>query len=223
MNDEQRFILAAVSRVTGYPADGFQEELEEIIAAIDSEDALSGAIRGELTTALEQLRRLPLKELQETYVAAFDLKEATGLYLTAHELGDSRDRGSSLILLQHIMADAGFETADGELADYMPALYELVAAAPDNVHLRALQRRLAVAAQRIAEHLPKGHPYLPFFVIAIRHVFGVPTEEDVRKLEQSREKTDLADMPYPLLYGMDGMARSDAGMHAMSPCKGMEV
>lgn len=220
MNEEQRLTLAVVSRVAGYPDRTFHEEMSEMILTIQEEPVREETGR-RLVVALEELYSIPLRELQEIYVTTFDLKEDTGLYLTAHELGDSRDRGASLILLQHIISDAGYELKDGELADYMPALYELVAVAPENVHVKALQRRLAVATKRIADHFPLKHPFKPFFRILVSDVFGEPSLEDIQRLEHKREKADLKDMPYPILYGMDGMARTDTNLSGINMCKGM--
>ncbi|MEJ1715085.1 hypothetical protein SMA37_26085, partial [Escherichia coli] len=87
--------------------------LQTIHDEIQQED-----VKDRLLEALEPLYTLSLQALREAYVTTFDWTESTGLYLTAHELGDSRDRGAALILLQHIIADAGFELTDGELADY---------------------------------------------------------------------------------------------------------
>lgn len=208
MSEEQRLILAIVSRVVGYPEDTFFDEKDALLQMI-REEIQQEDVRERLLDALEPLYTLSLQALREAYVTTFDWTESTGLYLTAHELGDSRDRGAALILLQHIIADAGFELADGELADYMPALYELIAVAPDNVHLKAIQLRLSVASHRIAKNLPQDHPYAPTYKLIVSDVLGVPTAEDIQKLEQSREHTDIEDMPYPILYGMDGMAKTD--------------
>ncbi|OPA73332.1 nitrate reductase molybdenum cofactor assembly chaperone [Paenibacillus selenitireducens] len=219
MNEQQRKILAVASRVVGYPEDTFSSERQILLQAIH-EEVEQEELKHKLVQALEPLYALSLQELQEQYVQTFDWKEKTGLYLTAHELGDSRDRGAALILLQHIIADAGYEPAAGELADYIPALYELIAVAPDNVHLKALQRRLAVATNRIAGLLSEEHPYAPIFHMVLDDVLGKPSAEDIQKLDQSREQTDLEDMPYPILYGMDGMAKTDnAPLPHMKMCK----
>lgn len=82
---------------------------------------------------------VPPEELREIYVWTFDWKEKTRLYLTAHELGDSRERRAALILLQHIVRDAGFMMPSGELCDFIPLLYELLAVRSDHVHVRALE------------------------------------------------------------------------------------
>lgn len=224
MNEEQRTILAAVARMLGYPHHSLLDEREEIMRAID-EVAEALDVKQKLSLAFNPLCESSLMELQELYVTTFDMKEDTGLYLTAIELGDSRDRGAALILLQNIMEDAGFVPAYGELADYIPALYELIAASPNNVHVKALKRRLAVATKRIADFLPPEHPYKPSFSILVKEVFGEPSAEDIERLVREREPADLEDMPYPILYGMDGTAVTAAGssINRMNPCKGMEV
>ncbi|MNR19203.1 hypothetical protein D3C85_1359790 [compost metagenome] len=50
-------------------------------------------------------------------------------------------------------------------------------------------------------------------------MFGEPSAEDIQKLELAREQADLDDMPYPILYGMDGMAASDRPLMDMKMCK----
>jgi len=219
MNDKERFLLAVVSRVISYPEDSFQEDLDELIHTV-MEEEIKNPVNEKLLAALQTVQDKSLRELRELYVNTFDLADATSLYLTAHELGDSRGRGAALILLQHIISDAGFDVASGELADYLPALYELVAVAPDNVHLKALRRRLAVTTNRIASRLePTDNIYAPLFELLVDEVFGKPSAEDIQKLELSREEADLDDMPYPVLYGMDGMAATDQSLVNMRMCK----
>lgn len=204
--EAKRIGLAVAARLLGYPDDAFPEALKETVEVVtDVEDS---ALKHRLEAAIRPLEALPLRELREQYVWTFDWKEKTGLYLTAHELGDSRERGAALILLQHIIGDAGFAAAAGELADYMPLLYELLAMRPDHVHVRALELRLAVATKRVADHLPGDSPYRELFAYLMEDVFGEPSEEDIRRLEAKREQADLDELPYPILYGMDGTART---------------
>ncbi|MGP0585220.1 nitrate reductase molybdenum cofactor assembly chaperone [Paenibacillus timonensis] len=202
--EAKRIGLAVAAKLLGYPDDVYPEILRETAEAVSEVEDLT--LKSRLETVIQPLQSLPLRELREQYVWTFDWKEKTGLYLTAHELGDSRERGAALILLQHIIGDAGFVAAAGELADYMPLLYELLAMRPDHVHVRALDLRLAVATKRVADHLPEDSPYRELFVYLMEEVFGEPTEEDIRRLEAKREQADLDELPYPILYGMDGTA-----------------
>lgn len=204
--EAKRIGLAVAARLLGYPDDSYPEVLKETVDAVsDVEDC---ALKNRLEAAIRPLEALPLRELREQYVWTFDWKEKTGLYLTAHELGDSRERGAALILLQHIIGDAGFAASAGELADYMPLLYELLAIRPDHVHVRALELRLAVATKRVAGHLAEDSPYRELFAYLMEDVFGEPSEEDIRRLEAKREQADMDELPYPILYGMDGTART---------------
>ncbi|MUG87411.1 nitrate reductase molybdenum cofactor assembly chaperone [Paenibacillus timonensis] len=204
--EAKRIGLVVAAKLLGYPDDVYPEILRETAEAVSEVEDLT--LRSRLETVIRPLQSLPLRELREQYVWTFDWKEKTGLYLTAHELGDSRERGVALILLQHIIGDAGFVAAAGELADYMPLLYELLAMRPDHVHVRALDLRLAVATKRVADHLPEDSPYREVFAYLMEEVFGEPSEEDIRRLEAKREQADLDELPYPILYGMDGTART---------------
>ncbi len=215
--ESKSVMLAATARMLGYPDDQFTEMRSDMLDAIRSgiEDPI---LRERLERALESLYTIPLKELQELYVWTFDWKDKTGLYLTAHELGDSRERGAALILLQHIVQDAGFSLTNGELSDYIPMLFELLALRPDHVHVRALELRLAVACKRIRDNLDEDSPYGELFGILMTEVFEEPSEEDIRMLESKREVADLDELPYPILYGMDGTARSDTGLPTYKMC-----
>ncbi|MNF09722.1 hypothetical protein D3C80_2104600 [compost metagenome] len=67
--------------------------------------------------------------------------------------------------------------------------------------------------------MPTENIYAPFFELLVSEVFGEPSAEDIQKLELAREQADLDDMPYPILYGMDGMAASDRPLMDMKMCK----
>lgn len=208
MEDKQISLIFA-ARLLGYPEDDFPENARSMLEA--AREAGSPLLTERLQETSRPLLSCPLKELREQYVWAFDWKEKTGLYLTAHELGDSRERGAALILLQQIIKDAGFAPAAGELADYMPLLYELLAVRPDHVHVRALELRLAVATKRICEHLAEDNPYRELLRHLVADVFGEPSEEDVRRLTEKREQADQGELPYPILYGMDDSRPNGSG------------
>ena len=198
MDEQKKMILNIASRILSYPSETFLQELTEIREFIE-EDSLSPDTKGTVEKAIAPLWAMSLKDVSETYVAAFDLKKDLGLYLTAHELGDSPKRGAALIKLQKIINLAGFERVEGELADYMPMLFEFLAVAtfPDQ---ERLQRRLATATQRISNHLTEDHPYYGIFSVLMSFVFPKPTAEEIQKLEQEREEADLEPMPYPIMY-----------------------
>lgn len=199
MEEHKCALLAIVSRLLSYPENVMASEQVEIEACI-RENIHSKEMLDQLEKALKPLYALSLRELRETYVATFDLKSKCGLYLTAHELGDSNKRGAALIKLQKIVNEAGYERVEGELADYMPMLFEFLAVSPVDRHHERLQRRLGVAIQRILNHIPEENLYAPLFQILMQFVFPVPTKEEIEDLEKDREEADLEEMPYPIMY-----------------------
>jgi nitrate reductase delta subunit len=71
----------------------------------------------------------PARERQ--YVETFDLDRRTSLHLTYYLYGDTRKRGLALLRLKRLYAAAGLPLAADELPDYLPALLEFAALAPD--------------------------------------------------------------------------------------------
>ncbi|KYC61347.1 Respiratory nitrate reductase delta chain [Heyndrickxia coagulans] len=193
LNDCQKLMLLIASRMLAYPDKALFREKADILAAAKETDR-------QLEQAVQALFCLPLPELQSLYVSTFDLQEKNGLYLTYHEFGDSPKRGAAFIRLQKMINEAGFERADGELADYMPMLFEFLAAASPNADTERLYKRLAYAVQRISGHLPETSLYAPLFSLLMDQVFEKPGKEEIEALEKQREKADLEDLPYPILY-----------------------
>lgn len=200
LNEQQQAILVIAARLTAYPASDFHEELQEL-GAFAGETLPVGVSRMAVTAAIRELGGLSLREVREAYVGAFDLKDRTGLYLTAHELGDSRKRGVALLEMQAFLQACGFSPAGDELPDYMPMLYELAASGEvEEAMLGPLLERLAFATERIRLHLPDDNPFKPIFEALMQEVFVAPSEEAMREQEARREKPDMDPMPYPLMY-----------------------
>jgi nitrate reductase delta subunit len=133
--------------------------------------------------------------LEEDYVKTFDLSEVASLYLTAHEFGDSRDRGAALIQLAQLFSDVGYGLALGELPDYLPLLIELLAVRPDSVG-KELKDRVAAVAQQILQVLTDEHPYRPLFGMLI----GVLGNGGSGLATDVGENPDLEDLPFPLEF-----------------------
>jgi nitrate reductase delta subunit len=202
MDIEARALLAVAARLADYPGDGFAAELAEL-REFAAEHFSFGPLRFALNGLLDELGTLPLREVQEQYVAAFDLKDRTGLYLTAHELGDSRGRGVALLELRWQLQMSGFEPLEGHLPDYLPMLYEWAAELPDSDAHWRLAARLAFATQRIRTHLADSNPFKPLFEALMTAVFDELPEQRMQELERKREKPDLDPMPYPLMCESD--------------------
>lgn len=196
MEQYQSVILMIASRILSYPTEKEEKNIIECAEQMDT----SNSIKLKLMDAIDSVYRIPLHERREIYVATFDLKTNIGLYLTAHEFGDSPKRGAALIKLQKIINEAGYERIDGELADYIPMLYEFTAISENNKQKERLIKRLSCATQIILNHLPSENPYYEMVSILMEYVFEQPSREELAKMEQEREEADLEELPYPIMY-----------------------
>lgn len=199
MMNEQKVILIILSRLLDYPDQALIDEKTPIISLIN-EYFPNGDTQRDVLNRLKPLYEMSLKDLQELYVKTFDYQEGNHLYLTAHELGDSRNRGFALIQLRKLIAEQGYEYASKELADYIPMLLELLAVTPGYDNLIHLSRRAAYAINRILNNLPNDNPYKHAIELLMMFVFEAPGTEEITKLEQLREEPDLDELPYPMIY-----------------------
>ncbi|MDQ0300343.1 nitrate reductase delta subunit [Salibacterium salarium] len=199
MDIQERTVLVIASRLLHYPEDSFPNLEKEILECID-ENMEKQDWREKGKSILAPLRSLSDKGRKEIYVSTFDLKSKLGLYLTAHEFGDSAKRGPALIKLQKNINEAGFEREKGELADYIPMLLEFLAVCPDKFDNERLVRRLAVALQYMCEHIADDNPYAPILHLLNNLVFPEPTQEEIENIKFEREEADLEELPYPIMY-----------------------
>lgn len=79
-----------------------------------------------LMTFLDDVRAIPLADLQADYVDTFDVTRKCSLHLTYFSSGDTRRRGVELVEFKQAYRRAGVELADGdgELPDFLPVLLE---------------------------------------------------------------------------------------------------
>ncbi|WP_099361074.1 nitrate reductase molybdenum cofactor assembly chaperone [Fredinandcohnia onubensis] len=199
MTNEAKAILMIMSRILDYPDKTLHEGFPEIEEYVNAEIG-SVKMRNEVLERIAPLFKMPLLELQELYVETFDYKDKTGLYLTSHELGDSRKRGAALIKLQKLIVEGGFEYHGQEIVDYIPMLFELLVHAPEGKNFERLYRRLAFAVDRIHKNLSDSNPYHRIVDLLMMFVFEVPEAEEITLLENQREEADLEELPYPMLY-----------------------
>ncbi|RYG72599.1 nitrate reductase molybdenum cofactor assembly chaperone [Lentibacillus lipolyticus] len=196
MKSYQQTVLLAASRLLGYPTREDLQDAETLVKTMDGPES----VKAMLWDVTDSICRKPLHDLQELYVSTFDMNEKAGLYLSAHEFGDSPKRGAALIKLQKTVNQAGYECVGDELADYIPMLYELIAVTSDETNHERLLKRLGAATQRIFYQLPEANPYYGIFTVLMQEIFEQPSEEDLQRMEQEREKTDLEELPYPIMY-----------------------
>lgn len=119
-----------------YPSDEVLEARPEIGEAIA--ELPRSNVRDGLERFLAWFGSAPGVELQQRYVETFDLQKRSSPYLTFYLHGDTRKRGLALVRLKRLYAAAGFPMEGPELPDYLPAMLEFAALAPDDLGRRLL-------------------------------------------------------------------------------------
>lgn len=198
----RRGVFMAAARLLAYPDRSLWMLLPEIEAYLHELPASDSVTT--LVAVAERLHGMGVADLEARYVATFDFNESAALYLTAHELGDSRRRGQALVELRTLLRAAGFEEATEELPDYLPLLLEFLAHTPVvpadmRVPIDTLERRMAAVCERISTHLDADDPYRNVFV-ALHDVLPAPAEANPEQHFTQREQADTGEMPYPLRY-----------------------
>lgn len=194
LSRNQRLKVASV--LLSYPGADFLELLDEIRETC--EETKDHAV----LCVVNALAKVTVPEIIRTYVSTFDMQESTALYLTSHELGDSRERGGALLRLHAMLRSAALEPLEGELPDYLPLLLEFLAEKPFGMPTEDLEQRLAVVCVGICERLDVSHPYNKLFefigALLPKVTKGVQDVEQL--LSKPLQKTDEDNLPYPLVY-----------------------
>ncbi|MFC4386894.1 nitrate reductase molybdenum cofactor assembly chaperone [Gracilibacillus marinus] len=196
MREKEAELLLVAAHLLDYPS---KQTIEMVQEWINTSNHWSME-RNQLQLLIRPFQMMSFIELEKLYVNTFDLKAEIGLYLTAYEVGDSNKRGASLIQLQKIINQAGFERNDKELADYIPMLYELIAIMEETDDAIRLWKRLGTVTQTIYQNIPKTNLYFPIFELLMTYVFEAPSDKELEEMERNRETTDLAELPYPIMY-----------------------
>lgn len=138
--------------------------------------------------------------VEQHYVETFDLDKRCGLYMTFYAEGDKRTRGATLLRLKQMYRAAGLPLAEGELPDYLPAMLEFAADAP-NGHgkLMLREQRAAVEFLRLSLH-DRGTPYANV-VEAVHHALG-----DISPVERAKVAAIAAGGPPQELVGLEPFA-----------------
>ena len=125
---------------------------EELLASLDDLEALVPE-HPHLAGLFEHLRRVPLAELQQDYVATFDHTRKCALYLTYFAYGDTRRRGAALVQFKEAYREGGVEWAEelGELPDHLCAVLQFGATVDTDIAWRLLNdHRAGVEMLRLA-------------------------------------------------------------------------
>ena len=160
-------------------------EFQAALSTLPAAAATSGA-----AAFLDYLRSHSLIDLQQNYVATFDRNRSHALYIFEHVYGEDRGRGMAMVDLLEEYRQEGFELADNELPDYLPALLEFFA------HIAAEKaRKLLGDAVHVVEHirskLAANHsPYADLLagIVALSPVAPQPLiEPPVRDMDEAME------------------------------------
>ncbi len=124
----------------------------ELVSALDDLEALVPD-NTELLGLFAHMRSVGLTELQQEYVATFDLTRKCALYLTYFAYGDTRRRGAALVQFKDAYRRGGVEWDEdlGELPDHLCAVLQFGATVdPDIAWSLLLEHRAGVEMLRLA-------------------------------------------------------------------------
>ena len=189
MTVEQRLMLKLVAGLLDYPGG------REFWRRVDERLPLADELDSRLGDTIRVFQQTGSLELQKIYVQTFDFDEQCSLYVTAHELGDSRGRGQALIALIELYRQAGYEVPDHQIADFLPTLLEWGAVHPGLMDA-TLRHRVGGVARHIGERLGYRHVYHALFLLVVE-ILGSPEDQDSLR---TSEQPDLVDLPYPIEY-----------------------
>lgn len=174
-----------------YPGPELVAALPELRRAADELPRSAG--RSQIAGFLAWLEATPLAEAQRTYVQTFDFGRRAALHLTYHTHGDRRQRGLELVRLKRRFAESGLELADTELPDYLPALLEFAALAPDGTG-EALLAELRAPLELVRAALHDGESPYAGLLDAVCAVLPRPTRaqlETARRIALEGPPTEL--------------------------------
>ena len=175
-------VFPVLSVLLQYPDERLVTGREELLAAVG--DARLHAFVG-------AIEAVPLRELQDEYVATFDFDRRASLYLTYHVHGDRRQRGLELVRMKRRFLEAGFELAENELPDYLPALLEFASLAPQGAEpLAELRPSLELVRARLHERESRYAPLLDVLVEALPPLTRAQ-EERARRLAEEGPPSEL--------------------------------
>lgn len=202
ISDRRRMLFKTIAHLLGYPDPEFLDilrQIEEYLGHLP-ESLDEQCPEGMLLAAVQIFKHIDPITLEHIYVSTFDFQASNTLYLTAHELGDSRQRGDALLQLRQQIRAAGFEPDTSELPDYIPMLLEFLACLPVDIAVTDIEQRLANTFAAMDMAIAADHPYKRMIaaVQLLLPVAKIPGRPG--KYLPVHDAVDKEPMPYPLQY-----------------------
>lgn len=114
----------AASWLLSYPDSALLSKLDQIAAVVAELPEPTGQ---PLAVFLQHLNQTSLRQMQEHYVAIFDMRRRACPYLSYWSDGDTRNRGAGILRFKQAYQDAGYEVSDAELPDHIAVVLEFAA------------------------------------------------------------------------------------------------
>jgi len=176
-NEAPKLTFKVLGLLLGYPSRELIDGLDELDAVLDQEDLLDGENRAPLAALIRDLASRPLLDLQEEYVALFDMTGRLSLNLFEHVHGESKARGQAMADLQEIYFEYGL-TSDKELPDYLPLLCEFLSILPP-ADATAVLCEAGPAIELLQARLEKRGSAYAAVIACLSRLSGSPSESGV--------------------------------------------
>lgn len=124
-----RLVFKIASVLLQYPDDRLTSASGELMAACSKLEP--GIGRDSIEHFLDWYGATSRTDLQEAYVSCVDFNKRAAFNMSFHAYGDRRERGMAMVELKRRYLKAGFPLAEGELPDFLPAMLEFAAIAPE--------------------------------------------------------------------------------------------
>ena len=174
-------VCKVASLLLQYPDERLFALLDDLSAALAEVDP---ARREPLEGVIGWLREQGPSAAAVHHVDTFDMTRRCSPYLTYYRYGDTRQRGMALLAFKHTYRQSGWEAAEDELPDYLPAVLEFAALAPDGAgHRLLVAHRAGIELLRLALH-DEHSPYAAVLDAVCAGMPGLSDRQsaDVRQL-----------------------------------------